>query len=483
MVARRFYIIVVSIFLCTGLALAYSGFNFSSINSRSDKYIEEFAVAYLAANQQASNKEVYKQIALYKEAYFLLLDNYVYDINDQEKMRILNLSKDALRDKVKELGSDNVPVDPAVLMENIMSVVFNSIDAHTVYMNRKLADDFRSALSGNHSGIGILFNYDKTKNLIFINKVFADSPSQAAGLMKGDYIKAADGKEFSGKTLDEIVGLIRGKSGTVVKLNIIRNNKEILKEIIRGDYYVPSVEYTIINDYAYISIASFNQDTGHSFIAALNSLQVNTLKGLIIDVRNNPGGVLPAVVVVADSILSKETIVSIKGRNTDNDAVFNSFHNTRVNPDLPIVVLTNFGSASASELLAGALSLNNRATVIGDSTFGKWTVQTSFTLKNQSIFNITSQMFYGPKDATFQGYGIAPDIKIIDKDSNIAFREHNYKNYLKVESNYKKNPRVTITENKCPEVGEKKDKVLGCALIYLQSNSDVKTFKQKIGVQ
>ena len=181
-----------------------------------------------------------------------------------------------------------------------------------------------------------------------------------------------------------------------------------------------------------ININSFNQDTASLFRSDINSLQVNKLKGMIIDVRNNPGGLLTAVVIIADSILSGETIVSIKGRDKSNNQSFLSFNQTQIRDDLPIVILTNSNSASASELLAGALAINQRGTVIGDNTFGKWSVQSSFTLKDKSIFNITTQLFYSPKDATFQGDGIAPDIKIIDSNNQKAFREKDYKNYLKM---------------------------------------------------
>jgi hypothetical protein len=175
----------------------------------------------------------------------------------------------------------------------------------------------------------------------------------------------------------------------------------------------------------------------------------------------------------------------IKGRDKTNNQSFVSFNQTQIRDDLPIVILTNSNSASASELLAGALAINKRGTLIGDNTFGKWSVQSSFTLKDKSIFNITTQLFYAPKDATFQGDGIAPDIKIIDSNNQKAFREKDYKNYLKVSDLYKRSPKLKTKDTNCPLVNdadEKKDYVLGCAILYLKSNSDLAIFKNKLGL-
>ncbi|MDR2007490.1 MAG: PDZ domain-containing protein [Alphaproteobacteria bacterium] len=456
-------------------------FDFFGLLPRSDKFSDSFLDEFKHALPNAGSQDIRTQTAIFREAYFLLLDNYIYEINDAEKEKIANKAKEALRTVIDKLTMDKKPITPQAVMEGVMTIVFNDIDAHTVFMSTRKAEEFRANLTGNHKGIGILFNFDKTKNMIYVVKVFNQSPAQKSGILDGDYIKAVDGNTIDPKdSLDKVLDAIRGPNGTKVKLTVIRGDKTFDVEVIRGDYYVPSVESRIIDGkFAYININSFNQDTASLFRSAINSLQVNKLQGLVIDVRNNPGGLLTAVVIIADTLLSGETIVSIKGRDTANNQSFLAFNATQVREDLPVVILINSSSASASELLAGAMALNNRATLMGDSTFGKWSVQSSFTLADKSIFNITTQLFYSPKDATFQGTGIAPDIKIIGENQK-TFRERDYKNYLKVPDVYKRSPKLQLQEKQCPPQ-DKKDYVLGCAILFLQANADIALFKNKVG--
>jgi carboxyl-terminal processing protease len=460
---------------------ARANFDFFGLWQRTDKYSDSFLEEYKKSLGEASTKDIREQSAIYREAYFLLLDNYIYEIDDKEKEKIAQKSIDALKTTVDKLTMAKKPITPQEAMEGVMTIVFNDIDAHTVYMSTKRAEEFRANLSGNHKGIGILFNYDKAKNMIYVVKVFKESPSQKAGILDGDFIKSVDGKNINPEdSLEKILDSIRGPNGTKVNLTIIRGDKTFSVDVIRGDYYVPSVEARIIDNIAYISINSFNQDTASLFRSSVNALQVNKLKGMIIDVRNNPGGLLTAVVIIADSLLSGDTIVSIKGRDVEANQSFLAFNQTQVRADLPVVVLINSGSASASELLAGAMALNNRATLMGDSTFGKWSVQSSFTLKDKSIFNITTQLFYSPKDATFQGEGIAPDIKIVGENYK-TFHEKDYKNYLKVADTYKRTPKLQVQEKNCPLIEDKKDYALGCAILYIKSNADLTMFKTKLG--
>jgi carboxyl-terminal processing protease len=350
-------------------------------------------------------------------------------------------------------------------------------------MTPSKANEFTSHLTGNYKGIGVMFNFDKNKNLLKIIKVFDDSPAKKAGIQKNDYIYAVDGKKITlDDKLDEIINSIKGVDGTTVKITLKRDDALVDVLVTRGDYYVPSVEYKIYdNKYAYIVINSFNQDTATLFRNALYATGLNSLDGLIIDLRNNPGGLLPAVVLVADTILSGEKIVSIKGRDETYNKTFLSINKILVKDDIPIIVLTNSLSASASELLSGALAINNRAILMGDATFGKWSVQSSYTLSDKSIFNITTQLFYGPKNATFQGIGIAPDIEIVDSKTKV-FREKDYPNYLKTDdvNNVIRNPKLSVPEKKCPSNYENSDYILGCAILYLQSNNNIENFKKRL---
>ncbi len=481
---KNLKLFIMVLFLCN-INVVYAKFDFFGLYERSDKYVDSFLDEYKTFLDNAKSKDIKFSSSLYKEAYFLLIDNYIYAVSDEEKEKISKKSKEAIEPSIKKIKEEKKEVTPNLLMEEIMNLVFNDIDAHTVYMDSKKAEEFRSNISGSHKGIGILFNFDKDKNMIYVIKVFKDSPSQKAGILHGDYIKSVGDKVINPQeSLENVINAIRGENGTKVTLTIVRGDRTFDVDVLRGDYYVPSVESKIIDkDYAYININSFNQDTASLFRSDINSLQVNNLKGMIIDVRNNPGGLLTAVVIIADTILSGEAIVSIKGRATANNQTFLSFNKTQVREDLPIVILTNSNSASASELLAGAIAINQRGIIIGDSTFGKWSVQSSFALKDNSIFNVTTQLFYSPKDATFQGEGIAPDIKVVESGNIKHFREKDYKNYLRVSDLYKRKPKQTVKEKSCPlynDLEDRKDYVLGCAVLYLKSNSDLSIFKSKL---
>lgn len=468
--------------ICAMLLLIASGSNafdfFGFTNNKESKFFS----AYESALPNEEKKNAATQEKIFTEAYNLFLENYIYEYDDKKQEDLINKAIEILLQEVQKIKSENKTITAYDLMANTMSSLFNSIDAHTLYMPTKKANDFSSHLSGKYKGIGVMFNFDKNKNLMQIIKVFPDSPAKKAGVRTNDYIYAVDGREISLEDkLEDVINSIKGQEGTTVKLKLQRDKDFLEVLVTRGDYYVPSVDWKIYdNKYAYIAIHTFNQDTATLFRNALFAVNLNSLEGLIIDVRNNPGGLLPAVVLISDTMLSGEKIVSIKGRNASNNKTFLSINKILVDDNIPIVVLTNAFSASASELLSGALAINNRATLIGDSTFGKWSVQSSYTLKDKSIFNITTQLFYGPKNATFQGIGIAPDIQIATDKK--PFREKDYSNYLKTDdvNNVVRKPKLTVEENKCPSTYENNDYVLGCAILYLKSNANLNNFMGQI---
>lgn len=476
------------IILVMAMSQGAYAFGFSSITNYfqdyflQDESLKGFLNNYYHSFPKSEQKLAREQGDVYKEAYFLYIENYIYQVTDAQKEKLNNTATTTLKDAVAKLKKSNKPIKPDEVMEVIMDKVFNNIDAHTVWMSPKQSSEFMEQLTGNHKGIGILFNYDKQKNMIHIIKVFNNGPAEKAGLKKNDYIYAVEGKPIlPDSKLEDVIASIKGEKGTKVQLTIESNNKKREVVVTRGDYYVPSVEYSkLSNNYGYISINSFNNDTVRLFKQALIKLNVNKLDGLVLDVRSNPGGLLTSVVLIADLFLSGETIVSIEGRIEENNHQFVSQDTIKIRKNLPVIVLTNFMSASAAELLSGSLSLNNRAILMGAPTFGKWSVQNSFTLKNSSIFNVTTQLFYAPHHATFQGIGIMPDIYIKDKYTKAEFREKDYKNYLKIKDNYNKKPQITINDTSCPEYGVDKDRIIGCAVLFLKSNQNNKVFLEKI---
>jgi carboxyl-terminal processing protease len=482
------FLLTLSIFLNSS---AY-GMSFSIFGNifRSDNYADNFFKEYTKTFPK-QKKQANQQIEIYKEAYFLWLDKYLYPIENPRKEKFSKDSREALKEYILKNKEENKDISPEDAMQYVMKKVFNSIDAHTLYLPKKDAESFTNKLSGKYKGIGILFNFDAKDKSILVIKVFNNSPAQKSGIVKGDKIIGIEGEIIKDEeTLDTLIDKIRGENGTNVKLIIKRKDKVFDSIVKRGDYYIPSVESEIYeNKYAYISINSFNTDTASLFRVAINSLKPDDLDGLIIDVRNNPGGLLEAVVLIADTILSGETIVSIKGRTKDTSQTFLSINKTQVKDSLPIVVLVNSMSASAAELLAGSLALNNKAVLVGENSFGKWSVQSGFTLKDKSIFNITTQLFYAPKNATFQGIGIAPDIEVRNDYYDKMFREKNYPNYLETKDieNVTRAPKIIVNEKQCgtkiyDNDAKTPDYVLNCGILYLKT-LNFKTFEESLAKQ
>lgn len=512
---KHFKIITNTVFIIIALLLT-TAFQGVTSNARYDTQLNNFLQQY---RNTVAPENTTQQEAIFTEAYFLLLDAYVNPTDDDFKEKffksgyeILNTITKAKQQKDANLNPEHTEIiqdatnnsslpnnqdlqniTASQTMEVLMAVMLNSVDAHTAWLSPKSADSFKNRLTGNYKGIGISFLSVQEGNYLEIKKVFAKSGAERAGLQAKDRIYFVDdvrvdlGKDY--KNLTKIVDSIKGEKDTYVKLTIKRPRKnggldtlEIKTQ--RGDYYIPSVEHKIIkNKYAYINISSFNQDTYSLFTTALDRFNFNNLQGLIIDLRGNPGGLLKQALAVADTILSGEEIVSVKGRDPSNSDSFYSFKRTYLDSNIPIVMLIDNQSASASELISASIALNNRAILMGDYSFGKWSVQISRTLSNNSIFNITTQLFYAPFNVTFQGEGIAPDINILppqyfngnqlvskDKIAQLRkkeFRESSYKNALPVKkvNAINRKPQAVINQKMCPEYN--KDSILGCAMLYL----------------
>lgn len=480
----RLFIIIVFLVVSSYL----QAFSLPIFQPKVDKYTQTFFDEYLKSLPSEEKKTGEKYVDVYREAYKLLQDNYLYAIDDAKQQELAQEAQASLKKHLAQNKKENKKIQAQELMENIMGDVFNNIDAHTLWMTSAQAKDFASALSGNYEGIGILFSPDVKQKGIMVLKTFQGSPAYKAGITKNDIIISVNDKSISElKDIASATALIKGPEGTEVTLGVLRGDEKLTIKVKRGSYYVPSVDYYVLNNkYGIISIHSFNNDTAALFRNAISAMKVNDLQGLVIDVRDNPGGLLTAVVLIGDSILSEENIVSIKGRVKDNDKTFISINQSQIKPSLPIVVLTNFLSASASELLTGALALNNRATVIGDNTFGKWSVQSSFELQDGSVFNVTSQLFYAPKNSTFQGEGIAPDIQIKPSQDTKYFHEKDYENALQVPdvNLIKRHPKVFVKEKACPLMKDANvqdnDYILGCAVLYLDSTEDLNVFLSKL---
>lgn len=307
------------------------------------------------------------------------------------------------------------PIDDKKLMHSAIRGLLFDLDPHSVYMERDTAEEFDEASRGSYGGVGVELQRQPDGTLRVIAPI-DDTPAARAGIKAGDVITAIDGKPFKPDEGDTS-GPLRGEPGSKITLTIVREGKpkpfdvELTRETIR----IVSVRSRMLEPgYGYLRIASFQADTAADFDRQLDKLREQAggkLRGLVIDLRSNPGGLLTSAVQIADSLLEKGKIVSTRGRVPISDAEFSATPGDR-SSGTPVVVLVDAGSASASEVLAGALRDNQRARVVGSRTFGKGSVQTVLPLDNGDSVKLTTARYFTPSGKSIQALGIVPDVEL-----------------------------------------------------------------------
>lgn len=300
------------------------------------------------------------------------------------------------------------------LIESAINGMLTSLDPHSSYLD---ADSFKymnEQTKGKFGGLGIEVTMDN--GLVKVVSPIDDTPAHKAGIKAGDYITHIDGETVIGLNLNEAVSKMRGKIGTKIKLSIRRaNEKPFDLTIVRKEIKIQSVKTEIKNDdVLYVRISSFAEENDKNITKAINDAQKDLgdkLKGLVIDVRNNPGGLLEQAINVSDLFLSKGEIVSTRSRNNEDTIKYTAKEGDILN-GLPIVVIINEGSASASEILAGALQDHKRGVILGEKSFGKGSVQTVVPLGRYGAMRITTSRYYTPSGRSIQAKGIEPDIVV-----------------------------------------------------------------------
>ena len=324
------------------------------------------------------------------------------------------------------------PVEEKTLIENAINGMLTALDPHSSYMNPKAYKDMQVQTKGEFGGLGIEVTMDN--GVIKVVSPIDDTPAAKAGIQAGDLIFALDGEPVQGLTLQEAVEKMRGKPGTPLKISVRRANKDpfdvsLTREVIK----VRSVRSRLEGgDIGYIRITSFTEQTNSGVIDAVEKLKKeagNKLKGYILDLRNNPGGLLDQAIAVSDDFLDKGEIVSVKARKSDDVQRWNAKQGDIAN-GLPIVVLVNGGSASASEIVAGALQDHRRAIILGTRSFGKGSVQTIMQVTGGGAIRLTTALYFTPSGRSIQKEGIKPDIevepaKIENLQARAGFREEN----------------------------------------------------------
>ncbi len=308
-------------------------------------------------------------------------------------------------------------VDDKKLLEGAVRGMLSSLDPHSAFLDEDDYKDLKVLSSGAFGGLGIEVGMED--GFVKVISPIDDTPAKKAGIMAGDLIIKIDGKSVKGMSLGDAVKIMRGKPGEEILLTIAREGEQKLLEIkiIRDVIAVKSIKGRLLGDgFGYIRITQFQGNTSKDLVKKLEDLKKENkgeLNGIVLDLRNNPGGLLTAAVNVSDAFLTQgKEIVSINGKSEKMQSVFSA-----ETPDLlnnkPIVVLVNGGSASASEIVAGALQDHKRAVIMGQTTFGKGSVQTTFTLPNgKTAVKITTARYYTPSKKSIQAEGIVPDVKL-----------------------------------------------------------------------
>jgi carboxyl-terminal processing protease len=307
------------------------------------------------------------------------------------------------------------PVDDHQLLQAAIRGMVSSLDPYSAYLDGDEYDEIKISSSGQYSGVGIEVAMEDDQ--VVVVSPFEGSPAAAAGIRTGDVIATIDGVAVNSTTLADTIGRMRGKEGTSVKIGILRSgNTEPLEFALkRSRVELHSVKSELPEPgFGYVRIAEFSETTGEDTVSALRALRKRNggaLKGLVLDLRNNPGGVLEAAVSVADAFLDGGVIVSAKGRTAESKFEMRATPGDELN-GAPIVVLVNGGSASAAEIVAGALKDHHRAKLMGRTTFGKGSVQTVMPLSGDRAIKLTTSLYYTPSGVSINHRGIAPDIEL-----------------------------------------------------------------------
>ncbi len=344
-----------------------------------------------------------------------------------ETYRLLNLFGDVFERVRAEYVE---PINDREAVENAINGMLTGLDPHSSYLNQRSYRDMQVTTRGEFGGLGI--EVTQEGGWIKVISPIDETPAARAGVKPGDLITNIDGGSVQGLTLQEAVEKMRGERGTSIKLTIRREGSErpleltLTRDVIRPQVVRFRMEG---NDIGYIRLTSFNEQTDTAMRRAMTALRQqagNNLKGIVLDLRNNPGGLLDQAVQVSDDFLEQGEIVSTRARRSEDAQRWNARAGD-IAQGLPIVVLVNGGSASASEIVAGALQDHRRAIVLGTKSFGKGSVQTVMPIPGNGAIRLTTARYYTPSGRSIQGTGIAPDIEVLaareDQQAAASLRE------------------------------------------------------------
>jgi carboxyl-terminal processing protease len=370
------------------------------------KFFVKYCIVFLiflgsfSAQSASKNKETYEYLDLFGQIFDRIRSEYVEEVTDQE------------------------------LIEKAIDGMLTGLDPHSGYMNEEVWQEMQMDTQGKFGGLGIEITMEE--GFVKVISPIDDSPAFEAGILAGDFIIQIDDTPVFGLTLNEAVDLMRGEKGQSITITVSRNGTEPFEvKIVRDIIKIQSVKSDVYDDVGYLRITSFTEQTEDGLLKSIKKIQKENenIKGYVLDVRSNPGGLLSQAVKVSDIFLTRGEIVSTRGREKKDIRRYRAKNKDHTNGK-PIVVLINGGSASASEIVAGALQDHRRAIIVGTQSFGKGSVQTIMPFQRSNAENVsgirlTTARYYTPSGESIQGKGISPDIMVEQGE----FESYDFKRY------------------------------------------------------
>jgi len=364
------------------------------------------------------SKNYFKYILFIVTIILLNVSSKVYSQNIDKLYEKIDLFSEVLETIQNEYVED---VDQAEAMESAINGLLQSLDPYSSYMNQETFEESQSETSGEFGGLGIEVSMEA--GVVKVITPIDDTPAARAGIKAGDYIVKINAEQVRGKTLMEAVNLMRGPVGTSIEITVRRKGLKKAKifKITREIIEIKSVISKLIdNKVGYLRLRAFNQNSSDQLKKEISKIEKNKkLVGYILDLRNNPGGLLTQAIEISDFFLDDGEIVSTKGRKNKENRKFFAHKGDRIKGK-PLIVLINNGSASASEIVAGALQDQKRAVLLGEATFGKGSVQSIIPLKNKGALRLTISKYYLPSGKSISEVGVLPDIKIEEKGEEFS---------------------------------------------------------------
>ena len=363
-------------------------------------------------------KNYFKYIFAIIVIILLGISDKVYSQNIDKLYEKIDLFSEVLEKIQNEYVEE---INQADVMDSAINGVLQSLDPYSAYMNPKIFKESQIETSGEFGGLGIEVSMEA--GVVKVIAPIDGTPAAKAGIKAGDYIVRINGEQVQGKTLMEAVNLMRGPEGTSIEITVRRKSlrKAKIFKITREIIEIESVISKIVdNKIGYLRLRAFNENSSNQLKKEISKIEKNKkLVGYILDLRNNPGGLLSQAITISDFFLDDGEIVSTRGRKKRENRKFFAKRGDKINGK-PLIVLINGGSASASEIVAGALQDQKRAILLGETTFGKGSVQSIIPLKNKGAIRLTISKYYLPSGKSISEVGVVPDIKVEEEDEEFS---------------------------------------------------------------